>query len=105
MTDKSHVSMECCAICHEETGTILLDTKLRQKFEMHTINPASVCQECKDKYLSKGVLLINPKTGSLVVISDEGFKRMTDMPIPQKKIVFAEEEMIQQLIKLMEAST
>lgn len=46
---KSHVTMETgiCPICgkEEETGTVLLDTRLRERFEMHTPTQWKLCAE------------------------------------------------------------
>jgi hypothetical protein len=77
-----------------------MDRRLKESFEMHTVNPAGVCEKCKATYLGKGVLMINPKTGSLVVIADDAFKRITGREIPEGKIVFTEEAVVE---KLMEA--
>ncbi len=100
MSDKSYVTLECCPICGNETGNLLLDRRMRDTFEKYTINPTSVCSVCKEKYLKEGILLINPKTGSLAVIKESAFKRIFDKtPLPVHRIAFAEEELIQKFIK------
>lgn len=95
---KSFVTLSVCPICKKETGELLLDRRLRNTFGMHTINPTRVCDACKKKYLNKGVMLINPETGSLVVIKDEAYKRIVNKPIPKSKIAFAEETVLMKLL-------
>jgi hypothetical protein len=94
--DKSYVTLAICPICKEETGTLLLDKRLRPKFERHTVTPEP-CEKCGKKYLSKGVLIFNPETGSLVVLKDSAFKRIMNIPIPKKKICFAHEDVLERL--------
>lgn len=96
---KSYVTIELCPICHKETGSLLLDRRLKDTFEMHTIIPSHVCEKCRSKYLGKGVMMINPQTGSIVVIKEEAFKRLFNKPIPQGKIAFAEEEVLSRLMQ------
>ena len=95
--DKNHVTMEVCPICRKSTGAILLDQRLRKRFEMHTVNPTHVCKACRKKYLKKGVMLIDPTTGALVVIKDEAFKRIFNKPIPKQKIAFTDAEVLGKL--------
>lgn len=49
MTDKSHVSLEqhVCLVCatHFETGTILLDKRLRATLERYTLTGWGLCPE------------------------------------------------------------
>lgn len=89
--------MEICPICRKETGTILMDRRLKDTFNRHTMNPGVVCDECKEKYLSVGVMLINPENGKLSVIKDEAFKRIFNKPIPSGKIAFADDEVLNML--------
>jgi hypothetical protein len=98
MPEKSYVTLEACPICRKETGTLLLDRRLRDVFEMHTINPASVCKACREQYLKEGIMLINPHTGSLVVIKEEAYKRLTNKPVPEGRIAFAEEEVLTRMM-------
>jgi hypothetical protein len=94
--DKSYVTLEQCILCHEDTGNLMLDRRLRETFEMHTTFPTSVCDKCKEKYLKKGVMLVNPETGSLVVLKEEAFKRIFDKPI-SRRIYFAREDVLERL--------
>lgn len=95
--DKSYVTLEICPICQKDTGTILLDRRLKDTFEMHTMNPTHVCDDCQKKYLSKGVMVINPETGRLVVLKDSAFKKLMNIPIPVKKICFAHDDVLDRL--------
>ncbi len=95
--DKSYVTMKECPICKGDTGSILMDKRLRNSFEMRTINPGNTCDKCRNKYLSKGVLLINPQNGGLVVIKDGAFKKVFDKPIPKRKIAFVDDQVLAML--------
>ena len=96
MTDKSYVTLAVCPICHEETGTLLLDTRLRDSFENHTVTPEP-CDKCREKYLTNGVMLFNPRSGSLVVLKVEAFTKMFNVPVPEKHIAFCDEDVFVQL--------
>jgi len=54
VSEKSHVTMEqaICPICckSEDTGNILMDTRLRQRFEMKTVTGWELCKEHKKLY-------------------------------------------------------
>lgn len=95
--EKSYVTMEGCPICQKENGTILLDRRLRNTFDRITINPTGVCDKCKKKYLKSGVLLINPHNLRLAVIKISAFKRIFNMPVPEKHIAFMEDEVFDKL--------
>ena len=90
--------MEVCPICKEETGNILMDKRIINVFERHTINPTNPCDKCREKYLSIGVMLINPETCSLAIIKDEAYTRMFNQKVPIGKIAFAKEQIIQRII-------
>lgn len=96
--DKSYVTLEICPICKKDTGTILLDRRLKDTFESKTMNPANVCDNCRKKYLSKGVMIINPETCRLVVLKDSAFKKVMNCAIPSKKIAFAHDDVLDKLI-------
>jgi len=97
--DKSYVTMEVCPICKGDTGNILIDRRIKDVFEKRTINPRNTCNKCREIYLKEGVLIINPETVSLVVLKEEAFSRLFNIPIPNGKIVFTHEDVIQQLNK------
>jgi hypothetical protein len=96
--DKSYVTMEKCVICGKPTNALFLDRRLRSVFERYTTTPTSVCDACRKKYLSEGVMMINPQSGRLLVLKDEAFKRLfPQIPIPKGKITFAEEEVFERI--------
>lgn len=92
--DKSYVSLAVCPICREDTGTLLLDQKLRPKFDKKTVTPEP-CETCKEKYLKNGVMLLNPETGGLVVIKVSAFKRAFNIPVPAQHIAFCEQQVLE----------
>ena len=94
--DKSYVTMALCPICNKDTGTILLDRRLRDRFEMHTVTPEP-CDKCRKKYLKTGVMLINRDTGALVVMKQSAFTRIFDKPVPSKHIAFTDSEVFNRL--------
>lgn len=57
----------------------------------------NICRDCRDRYLSLGVALVNPETESVIVIMDSAYKVIFNEPIPEDKIVRVEEELIEQL--------
>lgn len=95
--DKSYVTIGACPICQGDLNLLLLDRRLRPKFEMKTVIPTEVCDKCKEKYLKNGVMLINPNSGKLVVLKDSAFKRMFNKPLPSKKIAFTDDELLDKL--------
>ncbi len=56
-----------------------------------------VCPDCHEHYLTVGVALINPKTGSVLVIADEAFTAIFNQPLPESKIACVEEEVLQRV--------
>ena len=97
--EKSYVTLETCPICGGDTGLIILDGHIQKRFEHRTINPGTTCEDCKKKYLAEGVMLINPKTGTLAVVKETAFQKMFSTPVPKGRIAFAEEGLIKALIK------
>lgn len=71
MSEKSHVSMEAniCPICgkQHETGSLLLDTRLRQSMERVTVTGESLCKDCSAQAAKGFIALIEidpAKSGS-----------------------------------------
>jgi len=95
--DKSYVTLALCPICQKESGELLMDKTLKPTFEMHTIVPTSVCKECKETYLKKGVMLINPETGALVVLRTIFYKRLFNKPAPRGHIAFCKQEVLDKI--------
>ena len=82
-----------CMICHEEVILLARRDARGELPEKGSIMP-QVCDECKGKYLDKGVLLINPDNGNFVVLKDEAFKRIFNEEIPPQKIAFTDDELL-----------
>jgi hypothetical protein len=102
MNDKSYVTILKCPICQEDTGELLMDRRLKNSFDRYSFHPAHVCEKCRDKYLSDGVMVINPETCGLIVLKDEAFTRLFDRKIPEGKIVYCELEVLEKVQKLYE---
>jgi hypothetical protein len=104
MSEKSYVSVQICSICEEAIG-VLLDRRLEKSLNPQTVFPTQICDKCKEKYLSKGVLLLAREeregkfTGQLAVIKDEAYKRMFNIPIPAGKIVFIDVPAFERIFK------
>ena len=119
--EKSHVGMVLCCIC-QEGMEILLDTRicrkggkteLRKSLCRNNIVPGRVCDKCEKKYLSEGILVMNPETGSIVVIKDEAFRRFLPYSpendqiyraAVEKRRCFCDEAVIQMLMPPKEQS-
>lgn len=96
MSEKSHVAMTICPICNEHMDVLLStriqEGKIKEIFAQRDyVDPTRVCEKCEEKYLSVGVLIIDPETGSVAVLKDEAFKEHFTIPIPEGKIVFMHE--------------
>ena len=98
----SHVGMVLCCICHEPFE-IVSNRQLKPTLYREIIIPGEVCDKCRNSYLKEGVMLINPDTGSLVVVKDEALERilnnrkMIELGL-KKRVMFAPEWLIQALI-------
>ena len=122
MNDKSHVSLEqhVCLVCGTrfDTGTILLDKRLRPSMERHTATGWGLCPEhqklsddgfvalveCDPQRsgVSGGVARMKPeqayRTGRLVHIKREAFAQVFSVPIADgQACVFVEPGVIAQL--------
>lgn len=119
---KSHVTMEqhVCIICGNtfDTGSILLDKKLRAKFEAHTITGNSICGKCQplldDNYIAligvtnKGDSLKLKEancTGDLSFIKRKVFNQIFDVEIKDLPMVFVEPEVVKMIKNLKTEST
>ena len=97
---KSHVAMGLCPICQQENGEVILDARLQDSLCRHVMTP-DVCDECKEKYLSKGVLLLAPKSCRAIVLKDEAFREMINIPIPNGKVCFVKEPAMDLLMTMI----
>lgn len=94
--EKSYVTLAVCPICRKDTGTLLMDRRLKPTFEMHTVTPEP-CDECREQYLTRGVLLIEENTGSIAVIKVSAFKRIFDKEVPSRHIAFVEQGLLKKI--------
>lgn len=126
MNDKSHVSLEqrVCLVCGAtfDTGAILLDKRLRQHLDRHTVTGWGLCSEherlFKDGYValvecdlqrsggapSSGSMKPEQayRTGRLAYMKREAFAQVFNVPIAvDQPCVFVEPEVIEQLQTMM----
>lgn len=91
-------TISICIICGKDTGDLaLLGAAYKDKAPMHMITSIEPCKECKEEYLTKGILLIesseeNKKkpTGNMAVVKTEAFTKIFNIPIPKDHICFIE---------------
>ena len=121
---KSYVTMEqhICQVCGNDfdTGALLLDKRMRDKFEMHTTTGYGLCPECQQKkddgYIalvgvdeSKSRRLTNGnlknedahRTGDLVHLRASGWDNIfPGMETPENMVCFCEVGVIDHLKKI-----
>lgn len=121
MKDKSYVTMEqkTCFVCGNsyDTGAILLDTRLRERFDRFTTTGLGMCPEHKkvidDGYViligcdasksepKDGAHTVDPKkayrTGSLAYIKPELYRQMFTLDLPPNKVAFSDQSVIEYL--------
>ena len=127
MTKKSHVSTEqrVCVVCGKtyDTNTILLDTRLRDSMERHTVTGFGMCpdheklrddgyialvgaDEAKSEFLPNGN--VKPegayRTGLVAHLKREAFDRVFDIPAPEDGVLFCTDEVISMLQQMREGS-
>jgi len=104
--DLTHVAMSVCPICGEETGVILSTAiengKLKKVFDhKYYVDPTIVCPTCREKYLTNGIMLINPQSCNLAVLKLSAYERMfPTQVITDDRIVFADDALIEMLMKM-----
>jgi len=125
---KSYVTMEqhVCGICGVtfDSGAILLDKRMREKFERHTVTGYGTCPDCQAKldegYValvgcdeSKSKLLnngrMNPegahRTGDLIHIRESVWENIFNTPVPEGGVCFCDAKVIEHLKKISEVAT
>ena len=85
-----------CMICHTEV-ILMAKKNIRQDLPKQGEILPEVCKECRAKYLTKGVLLINPNNGRFVVLKDEAFQKVFNVDVPEGKIAFTDDELLDKL--------
>jgi len=121
MTDKSHVSMETnqCLVCMKEfeTGAILLDRTLRDRFERHTCTGPGLCEEHKKLHDDGYIALIEvseapagesasldevmraKRTGQVAHVRREAWEGLTDVEC-DVPVCLVEEGVIAKLVEM-----
>lgn len=125
--DKSYVTLEqhLCEICGTkfDSGAILMDMRLRDKFKHKTLTGYGVCPDCQEKkdegYIalvgcdeSKSPRLANGnlkqedahRTGELIHIRESVWDDIFDCPPPKGKVCFCETKVIDHLRQLSEGA-
>lgn len=101
MNDKSYVTMEQhrCFVCGKDfdTGAILMDQKLRPRFERNTVTGNGLCPEHAKQIEDGYIILIGTtderginRTGDIIAVRESVFKNIFNVPVPEKKICFIE---------------
>ncbi len=104
--DPTHVAMAVCPICGETSGVILSteieNGHLKKVFtRKYYVDPTIVCPACREKYLTDGILLINPESCNLAVLKLSAYERIfPGQVITDDHIVFADEALIETLMKM-----
>ena len=125
MSTKSHISLEqkvcpVCGITHSHNCAVLLDKRLRNSMERHTVTGYGLCEE-HDRLNQEGYIMLvaakNPadkatmqvgearSTGEVAAIKREVFIQLFNVPAAQAQLpmVYVEPEVIEHLRQLMEA--
>jgi hypothetical protein len=107
-----------CPVCgtRRDTGALLLDTRLRERFFRHTCTGFNLCLECKRKqklgYIAlieaqgpRGASEISPeealRTGRVFHIKESAWPNVfRDAPVPPKRIAFIDEEAANLLVEM-----
>ena len=85
-----------CLICRRG---VAFDTSRSSSIptSCHESTTLVICEYCREEYLARGVALVNPETESVIVIMDDAFRAIFDEPLPEQKIIYTEEEVLQQI--------
>ncbi len=99
-----------CIICEKETGEIaLLGASYKGEAPKNMVVGIIPCDECKEKYLKNGVMLVEAEkkygnkmpdiTGKYVVIKNSAFVRLFNQQVPKEKIGLVEVGFLDKIIK------
>lgn len=107
---KSLVTMEqhqcpVCGIAHD-TGTVLLDRQLRDKFEDRTVTGISLCPEHKAMVDAGFTILIEmnsamQRTGRIVQVKHEVWPNIFDAAIPAGGVAYVDGDTIDKLAAMV----
>ncbi len=110
---KSHVSMEQhqCPVCFTvfDTGSILLDKRLRDSMERHTVTGHSLCTECEQKKADGYVALVEADErtkqplGRTLHVKTHVFEQIfNNVPVPPQMVCYVPPAVVDQIVALME---
>lgn len=89
-----------CMICHREVIMMATRDQKNKLPEKDSMLP-SVCKKCHEKYLTEGILLINPDTGRLVVLKESAFVQIFSKVDIKKalemRICFTDDEILDKI--------
>lgn len=110
---KSHVSLEQhqCPICGKvhDTGALLLDKRLRQSLERHTVTGLSPCPECAERLKEYVAMIVvarpcrslrdADRTGETLWVRREAWSKVFNSPVPEKGIALCGQDTVEALRK------
>ena len=85
-----------CLICGRGVACDTLRTS-SILLSCHESTTLMICESCREEYLARGVALVNPETESVIVIMDDAFRAIFHEPLPEQKIIYTEEEVLQRI--------
>jgi len=112
---KSYVTMEqkICAVCGAkyDSGSLLIDNRLRERFDRETVTGFGLCPEDQDRLDSGFVALIGAndtgkevmkigeadRTGDVLFIKVDAFNRVFDTEPPAGRVCFVDPETVSAL--------
>lgn len=119
---KSFVSLEehVCVVCGQTygTGNLLLDRRLRERFDIHTVTGYGMCPDHEKLRADGFVALVEAddsksavvgdhvrdskahRTGTYAHIKAEVFTEMFGQPVPKRGVVYTEPGLIAQLAEM-----
>jgi hypothetical protein len=88
-----------CVICQREV-ILMAKRDMKEPLPPNGCVLPRVCEECRKKYLSEGILLICLETGSFAVLKDEAFKRLFDRELPHMRVARTDDAVIKKIIQM-----
>ena len=124
MSDKSYVTMEqhLCVVCAQpyDTGALLLDRRLREKFDRHTLTGWGMCPDhaalkadgyvalvgCIEEKSTVRNNRIQPedayRTGVIAHLREHIFADVFDIDVPEGGVCFVQPEVIEMIQQMTE---
>ena len=120
MNDKSYVTTEQhrCLACGKDfdSGALLLDTRLRQRFERHTVTGWGLCSEHKKDGFVTLIACANvprgdrlqpedaDRTGEIAMVKHDAWAKIFNVPMPAGGVAFVEPEVLAALARKRDAA-